>query len=229
MELISRLAASNSALIAEVERLRTTTAVRAASTTGLERRIGAMERLLAQHLTPPEADGDAAVASEAGAPAPGPDDATAHDDLESLTIVDVLREAAASHADALLILEAAECSAGESPYEDADRVAVILDAMAQVARRRQEGALTTSLREAFRDLGIDYRGGISRHSPRKLRQQHVAFDQDGRSYQCEEHIVLGTSYDPRHCLRIYFTSRAPVEPRFVIAHVGRHLDVLSTT
>jgi hypothetical protein len=41
--------------------------------------------------------------------------------------------------------------------------------------------------------------------------------------------VLGSSYDPRRCLRIYFTSRALLEARFVIGHVGRHFDVLTTS
>lgn len=41
--------------------------------------------------------------------------------------------------------------------------------------------------------------------------------------------MLGNTYDPRRCLRIHFTSRAPMETRFVIGHVGRHLEVLTTT
>jgi hypothetical protein len=48
-------------------------------------------------------------------------------------------------------------------------------------------------------------------------------------YDCVEHLALGDSYDPRYCLRIYFTSRAPAETRFVIGHVGRHFDVKTTT
>lgn len=51
----------------------------------------------------------------------------------------------------------------------------------------------------------------------------------GAEYESNEHIVLGSSYDPRHCLRIYFTSRAPVEPRLVIGHVGRHFKVMTST
>jgi hypothetical protein len=47
--------------------------------------------------------------------------------------------------------------------------------------------------------------------------------------QCHEHIVVGSSYDPRYCLRIYFSSRSPEDARFIIGHVGRHLDVKTTT
>ena len=100
--------------------------------------------------------------------------------------------------------------------------------MATVARRRQEGTLGTSLKEGFRDLGIEYRGGISPTTSEKHRQQYEVRAQ-GQTFDCHEHIVLGNSYDPKYCLRVYFTSRAPMEPRFVIGHVGRHFDVKSTT
>jgi hypothetical protein len=85
------------------------------------------------------------------------------------------------------------------------------------------------LREAFRELGIDYRGGIAANTPERLRQQYRVAGPDGKTYACEEHIVLGNGYDPRRCLRIYFTSRAPLEARFVIGHVGRHFEILSST
>jgi hypothetical protein len=156
-------------------------------------------------------------------------DAQAEDRQEGLTLIDVLRQAAESHPETLLILESAEGAAERSPYEDLDRVAVILDAMAEVARRRQEGVRGTSLREAFRELGIDYRGGIAANTSERLRRQYRAPGPENRTYECEEHIVLGTSYDPRRCLRIYFTSRAPLEARFVIGHVGRHFDGFTTS
>jgi hypothetical protein len=105
----------------------------------------------------------------------------------------------------------------------------VLDAMASIARRRQEGALGTSLRVAFREMGIEYRGQISQTTSEKLRQQYLVHDGEGTVFDCREHIVLGTSYDPRFCLRIYFTSRTSGEPRFVIGHVGRHFEVGTTT
>jgi len=225
-ETIGHLVDANAALRDEIARLRTTTAVRATSTTALERRIGSLEHLLAraQPIQPePEApqEGDAIAAAAAAAEDEGED--------ERLTLVDVLRQAAATHGDALLLLDAAERAAADSPYEDVDRVAVVLDAMAVVARRRQEGALGISLREAFREMGIDYRGAISSTTSEKHRQQYLVHGGDGQFFDCREHIVLGSAYDPRYCLRIYFTSRAPVEPRFVIGHVGRHFDVATTT
>ncbi|HET8770663.1 MAG TPA: hypothetical protein VFM71_06750 [Gemmatimonadaceae bacterium] len=216
-------------LIEEVERLRTTSAVRAANTTSLERRIGALERLLHAHFDPSvNAEADGALDERAAA-----DELTERGDEEDaderLSLLDVLRQAAAMYPDELLILDNAERSAQASPYEDPDRVAVILDAMAQVARRRQAGALGTSLRDAFRDLGVEYRGGIAASTSKRLREQYLVRGPRGAEYECNEHIVLGASYDPRHCLRIYFTSRAAVEPRLVIGHVGRHFTVMTST
>lgn len=221
---IAHLVEANTALADEIARLRTTTAVRAANTTSLERRIGSIEQLLQRHLSPSEPENPESVAA-----ADEEAEKLQDDDIEPLSLVDVLRQAATAHSDALLVLDSAERSAADSPYTDVDRLAVILDAMAGVARRRQEGALGTSLRVAFRELGIDYRGGVSPSTSEKHRQQYIVRGSDGRVFDCHEHIVLGTSYDPRHCLRVYFTSRAPVEPRLVIGHVGRHFDVVSTT
>lgn len=225
---ITTLVDSNAALRDEIERLRTTTSIRAASLTGLERRLGGMERLLEQRLASPETAGAAPEQPEGATPHEdaGTDEA---DDVEALGIVEVVRQAATAHADALLVLESAERSAAGSPYEDADRLAVVLDAMAAMARRRQEGVLGTSLRAAFRELGIDYRGGIAPSTSERHRRQYLVSGPGGQVVDCREHIVLGNSYDPRYCLRIYFSSRVSMEPRFVIGHVGRHFDVASTT
>ena len=231
---IGTLVAANAQLADEVARLRTTNAVRAAGTAALERRVGGLEDLLRQRVL---REDDAALETGAAAddrqrpsaPALNDEDGLADDDdSDSTSLVEVLRQAVSAHGDALLVLDAAERAAADSPYEDPERVGIILDAMAEVARRRQEGALGTPLRVAFRELGIDYRGGITPHTPQKLEQQYLVRGSDGVVHDCREHIVLGTSRDPRHCLRIYFTSRAPLEPRFVIGHVGRHFDVLTT-
>lgn len=44
-----------------------------------------------------------------------------------------------------------------------------------------------------------------------------------------EHIALGQTYDPRRCLRIYFSSRVPSETRSIVAHMGRHFEVIIST
>jgi hypothetical protein len=226
---LARLADSNTALVDEISRLRTTNAVRAAGAAALERQVGELERMMRDSLSALRASGDSA-----SLPLPGevqqqaePSEGLAAE--EGPPLADVVRHAATTHADALLILDDALRSAEDSPYSDVNRVAVILDAMASLARRRQAGTLGMSLRDAFREMGVDYRGFITPNTSSRHRRQYVALMPDGGKLDCEEHLVLGTSYDPRYCLRVYFTTRAPSEPRFVIRHVGRHLDVATTT
>jgi hypothetical protein len=204
----------------EIVRLRAAGAVRAGNAAGVERRLSQLERTVRDHFNPPDPSAPAAQVLPAAEPA---------SEVPDITLVSVVQQASAVYGDALLMLDEAVESAADSPYEDVDRVAVILDTMAHIARRRQEGALGMSLRETFRDYGIDYRGGITKATPSRFLEQYRARLASGQEVMCDEHIVLGTSYDPRHCLRIYFSSRAPGEPRFVIAHVGRHFDVSSTT
>lgn len=223
-------------LLDEVGRLRTATVVRGANAGGVERRLARLERMVRDAL-----EGLPGAAGPLAPPAPvGPgvgaeaDDADRDEEAEEAgegpTLVEVVRQAEAEHADALLILPSALESAAASPYRDPQRVAAHLKAMAELARRRQEGRLGMSLRDAFAEAGVDYRGGIAESTSRRLKAQYLATLPDGRTrLACEEHIVLGTSYDPRWCLRIYFTSRAATDPRFVVAHVGRHLEVMTTT
>jgi hypothetical protein len=131
--------------------------------------------------------------------------------------------------DALLVLPSARESARESPFRRPDEVFRSLRSLAEVARARRAGPLGRSLRDALLERGCDYRSGLSETTSRKLLRQYE-FGAAGRSYLCEEHLCLGgSSYDPAECLRIYLTTRHDDEPRFIIGHVGRHLDVVSTT
>jgi hypothetical protein len=213
----------NAELVDEVARLRTATVVRTANTAGVERRLGQFERLLREHFTP---------GPEGGRAAPDRTDeeerADEQEEDSGLSLVSVVQHAESEYADAMLVLESAIASAASSPYEDVHRVAVYLKEMAGIARRRQDGRLKMSLRDAFGEAGMEYRGHIATSTSKKQRQQYLATLPDGGTVECHEHVVLGSSYDPRYCLRIYFTSRAPQEPRFVIAHVGRHFDVMTT-
>jgi hypothetical protein len=211
-------------LVDEVERLRTIAAVRSSSTAAIERRLGRLEDILEEVF--PDGKG-ARVASGRDAD-DAMDDADRAGDEGRPPLVDVVRDVAETHADALVFLDSAYRAAAESPYEDPERVRAVLEAMARVARRRRDGVLGTSLREAFNDLGIDYRGAIARSTPARLREQY-RFAHNGQAIEAEEHIVLGNTYDPRRCLRIYFSSRAIDELRFVVGHVGRHFEVMTTT
>lgn len=212
---IAHLATTNALLSDEIGRLRTTTAIRGAGSRAVERQLAAIESLLRPAPEPVDEGAESREREEAEA---GP------------SLVEVVRQASSEYGDWLLILETAERTAEHSPYEDVERVAAVLQAMAQVARRRQEGGLETGLRAAFQEFGIDYRGGISKSTSERLRRQYLFTAPEGRELECGEHIALGgKTYDPKHCLRIYFTSRAPGESRFVIGHIGRHLTNMTTT
>jgi hypothetical protein len=222
-EALSRLVRLNEALADELAGLRMTTNVRAGNASALERRIGQLERLLREHI------GAVARTDEMPVVETRYTQQDTEEREERLTLVSVVQQAATIHADALLILDSALDSAADSPFEEVDRVAVILDAMALIARRRQAGTLGMSLRDAFREMAVEYRGGIAASTSARLRKQYEAPLPNGTIVSCDEHIVLGSTYDPRFCLRVYFTSRAPGEPRFVIPHIGRHFDVKTTT
>lgn len=145
------------------------------------------------------------------------------------TVLAAVEAAAEVFDDALLLLPSARDSAAESPFRRPDEVFGALRALAEVSRARRAGPLGRGLREVFQERRCDYRSGISATTPRRLRRQYE-FSSGGREWFCEEHLCLGgASYDPADCLRIYFSSREVDETRFVIGHVGRHLDVLSTT
>ena len=221
---VRSLAAHIAHLSDEVERLRTISAVRASSTNAIERRLGRLENIL--DMLFPDGATRTGATEQPDEGGPSPDDSS---DDSSQTLVQVVQDSAESYSDALVFLEPAYGSAANSPCEDPERVRAILEAMARVARRRRDGQLGTSLREAFGDLGIDYRAGIARSTPARLRKQYRFPRGNGEIVEAKEHIVLGNTYDPRGCLRIYFSSRVPNEPRFVLGHIGRHFKVLSST
>ncbi len=227
---IQQLAAANRELQGEVARLRTAAAVRAVGANSVERRLDRIDNRLGELLAATDRLPERAPVNDViASPLLSALSETASDDDDAPSLLQVVRLAASAHADALLFLESAERSAVDSPFEDVDRVAALLDAMAEVARRRQRGGLGMSVRDAFREYGIDYRGAVAPSTSERQRSQYQLVGADGSTYECLEHLVVGSTYDPRYCLRIYFTSRAPLESRFVIGHVGRHFDVKSTT
>ncbi|MGV3710379.1 MAG: hypothetical protein ACO1Q7_16215 [Gemmatimonas sp.] len=221
-DVLQGMAESNRALVEEIARLRNTAPIRSAGSSAADRRMQSLEQSVKSVVTMLR-EGAPTVTSPSHEPIEDvPDD-------ERIALIDVVRQAAASHPETLLILEAAEHATVESPYVEAERLAQLLEIMAEIADRRRSGALSKSLREVFKEYGVEYRGGIAPSTSEKMRRQYVNRGPDGTEYECHEHIVLGSGYDPRYCLRVYFTTRAPLEPRFVIGHIGRHLDVKSTT
>lgn len=221
---IDQLIGAQQSNASDIESMRTNLAVRGSGMNTFDRRLGSIEQLLSRHFEP-----DETPATSTPETISNTQDESESDESAPIPLADIVRDATDNYIESLLILESADKSAQESKYQDTERVASVLDAMAHVSKRRQAGVLGTSLKEAFRELGVTYRGGISESTSKRLRQQYLAYGPDGQEYECHEHIVLGASYDPKHCLRIYFTSRAANETRFVIGHIGRHLIVESST
>jgi hypothetical protein len=173
---LSSLVAVHQRIADELEQMRATLAVRSAGTAALDRRLASLERLLAAHLAPPPS---AEVAEPTVA---APDEREPAESPAALQ--DVVRQSGEQDADALVFLEEAERSALDSPYEDPERVRAILDAMALVARRRQEGKLGRSLKDSFRELGVEYRGGIAEGTSQGLREQYRFRGPRGEEIRC---------------------------------------------
>jgi hypothetical protein len=140
-------------------------------------------------------------------------------------VKDAVDAAASLFGDRLRFLPRAWTSAELSPFERPLEVLDAFRALAGVAAlRASSGSLRAPMRETLSAFGLDYRPGITRGTPRRLRQQYEIPDEDGNIHFCAEHLVFGASLNPEHCLRVYLVSPTDEEPRFVIGHVGRHAE-----
>lgn len=145
------------------------------------------------------------------------------------TVREVVELAQATFGDYLLILPQALDAAEDSPFSDPAALYQALRGLAELSKRMSAGPLGRSIRDVCTELGLDYASGIASTTSKKLQQQY-RFRFDGVEYTCEEHIRLGGgTYDPQYCARIYFTSSQSCKSKLVIGHIGRHLDVMSTT
>ena len=135
--------------------------------------------------------------------------------------------AANMYEDELVVLASSFESARNSPFRRPKDIFAALKSIAELKRQQRKG-LGRSLREVFAALGQDYRLGVSESTNKKLRGQ-FKFARDGQQVSCEEHLCIGKgTYDPGTCARIYFRF-GPPEDHAVVGHVGRHLDVMTTS
>lgn len=148
--------------------------------------------------------------------------------MSAQSIEDAVELAAEYYVDELDVLASAHESARESDFMRPNDVLAALRAMAEVARKVRQDGRGAPLDVAFRELGMDYRGGIARSTSKKQRQQYQ-FLHEGQLVQCEEHLCFGVKQDPKKCLRIYFSSSKLSEGKFIVGHVGRHLDTKRTS
>ena len=145
------------------------------------------------------------------------------------TVLEAVEFAREVFSEMVRILPSAVEAAAESPYTRPEEVWRALRAIEAIGTKLSAGPLGQNPKDAFQALGFDYSPGLASTTPRRIRDQY-RFREGGEEFQCEEHLRLGGgAYDPRNCLRIYFSTEPNSSPAIVIGHVGRHLDVISTT
>lgn len=208
----------------DIEDLRVLSRVRSANTRGIERRLERLEDLMERLF----GVGDYGESERTTARTCVEEEPISED--RGLTLREVVLRASEAFADDLLILPSAVESAMDSPFRDVERVEGALEAMAQISRRRREGSYeNVPLRVAFTALEQEYRGGVAETTSARLMQQYRFRHESIGEFEAVEHLVFGKTYDPRRCLRIYFSTKLPGEPRFVIGHIGRHFEVLTSS
>jgi hypothetical protein len=160
----------------------------------------------------------------------GSRDDSLHVHFEPQTLLDAVEFARTAFEDDLRVLQSAVDAARQSPYGRPVEVYEALRFLARLAAQLRDGPIGRNLKDVFLQdgAGLKYRQGISKASSEAIREQH-RFADGQTKFCCEEHLNFGTSYDPKHCARIYFTSELDADGRLVIGHVGRHLDTPRTT
>lgn len=148
--------------------------------------------------------------------------------LEPDTVAEAVSIAEQFYANSLTFLPRAHSSAAESPYLKPAQVLQVFDALAAIADQARVGRIGKGLKAALSEHGFTYKGGIGKATSKALRAQYKISD-GAHTYTCEEHIRLGATYDPEDCAVIYFSSEQLAAGRFVIGHVGIHLENMTST
>jgi hypothetical protein len=141
------------------------------------------------------------------------------------TIPEAVERLAADHPDALVILQDAYESAAETRYRHIDRAAAALRAIGAVAQGWHDDSLGTSFESAFAERGFTFRtvGPVTqgRHP------QEYGRTYGGGRVMLGPHVALGDGGSTDTIFRAYWYLDE-AERRFVIGHVGRHLDDSTT-
>jgi len=123
-------------------------------------------------------------------------------------------------------IESARRSPYRRPYEMLNELLVLEEVAAQWA---QPDGIGRSLSAAAADRGIDTWGRATRVGGAIGRQYERNWN--GSRIRLEEHVRVGTGSGAQFCARIYFHKHDPGDfaaRRFVIGHVGAHLDDSTT-
>lgn len=148
-------------------------------------------------------------------------------EFEPQSLADAVEFAQAAFEDDLRVLDTAVKSARQSTFQRPDEVYNALRELATVSGRAREKPLGKNLKDVFAELGLTYKAGITASSSKAIRDQHRFVD-GSETFECTEHLVFGTAYDKTLCARIYFTTEADGQGRWVVGHVGEHLDTPRT-
>jgi hypothetical protein len=145
------------------------------------------------------------------------------DDRPDLTSVHDAVAEAQQRTTHLVYLDDAFSSAEESPFKQPGKVYTALMAIDEVARRWAEqlagGPKLGPRKEAFRELGFNYKEDISQTSKGKWGSEYT-YIYDGKKTLFAPHITIGAKQVDK-CLSIHiFWDES--KQRIVIAHVGRH-------
>jgi hypothetical protein len=159
----------------------------------------------------------AAIATERG------DDEGVIDAVAS--VPEALERLANDHPEAIVVLDAAVESAGQTRYRHVDRAAEALRAVGMVAQGWHDDTLGTSFENAFAERGFALRSTGPVTQGRHPTEYERIFD--GHRVMLGPHLALGDGGSTDTIFRAYWYLDDDSR-RFVIGHVGRHLDDSTT-
>jgi hypothetical protein len=163
------------------------------------------------------ADVQAAVGDERGA-------ATASSDPPA-TIREALEAVAAEHPESLAVLPSAFESAAETRYPQIARASEALRAIGDVADAWRAKTLGMNFESAFAERGFDFRTVSDVTQGLHRREYTRSFD--GQRVTLSPHLALGDGGSTDTIFRAYWYLDE-ASRRFVLGHVGRHLEDSTT-
>jgi hypothetical protein len=137
---------------------------------------------------------------------------------------EAVQQAKDDFGETLVILSRAFRAAKDSPFLQTDEVYRALEGMDAVCKiwrqGKADGQSIGSLERAFEARGLTYAAHQSRTTMGEQAHEWEVFYK-GRRLLLDEHLLLGDSFNPQLCLRIYFF-RDEEKQVFVVGHVGKH-------
>ncbi|MBX7134873.1 MAG: hypothetical protein K1X67_19570 [Fimbriimonadaceae bacterium] len=122
-------------------------------------------------------------------------------------------------------------SAEESPFENPSGILDALVALDRLAgMERRPGGIGGPRDEAARQLGLQWRGGVS-STARGKRSEAYSIEWGGERRELGPHVCLGSGSGAGKIARIYFYCHESEDPRercYVVGHVGRKLPDTTT-